>query len=235
MNDSLRILLAVQEVDHLIAELKSELATLDDGSKIRSAVFLAQSEIEKMKASAHELEKEIRDGEWEMQSINSKIKTLEDKAFSGKITNAKELSAIEADIEALKRTVGKIEDRLIPLYDQLEAKKSEINDLQVKIEAASVKAEKLKQSYESKSKSINEKLSQFEQKRQEFAKRADPQLLRKYEQIRSKLARDAVVPLKEDKCGGCRMSLSSIAISSLKDDSKVHSCDNCGRFLYIEE
>ena len=45
----------------------------------------------------------------------------------------------------------------------------------------------------------------------------------------------AVVPLNDETCSGCHMSVTAQVVNEVLAGDKVHSCSHCGRLLFAPE
>ena len=64
----------------------------------------------------------------------------------------------------------------------------------------------------------------------------DKDLMRRYTRIRkSKKSGAAVVPMREEVCGGCQLYLTPQIVNEVMAGKKIHSCSHCGRLLYFPE
>jgi hypothetical protein len=61
-------------------------------------------------------------------------------------------------------------------------------------------------------------------------------LLRIYTRIRnSKKSGAALVPMRQEVCGGCHMYLRPQIVNEIMAGEKIHTCQHCGRLLYHPE
>lgn len=235
MNEAIVQLCALQEVDVQIAEARSELAALDDGAKARARSVAAKALLAEKTNTMQDLERRIREGELELKSIESRIKALEQKAYSGTVTNPKELSGMEQQIAALGRSKGNLEDKILPLYDAAEEARTAVAQAQQIAAEAERKADAVKAAYERRSAELTERIAQLEPRRRTMAEGVDAALLKRYEAIRARTDNRAVVPVVEGRCGGCQMALTAFELRTLEDRAQLHNCETCGRFLYMED
>ena len=235
MNKSLKRLLDLQEVDLRIAEKTRAIAAIDNGARFKTLLHTVQQQLVSNQAALQEIERQIRDGEMELKTIESKIKSQEDKAYSGKVTNFKELSGIEQEIAMFQRNKGKQEERILPLYDAAEALRTEIESARRMAEAASKKVDAIGAKFEQQSAELRTELTGLEQRRSKAAQKTEPRLLQRYEAVKPKVGGLVVVPVKDGRCGGCNMALSSFLLRELPDESRMRTCETCSRFIYSEE
>ena len=67
--------------------------------------------------------------------------------------------------------------------------------------------------------------------RPDHRSQVDDELLRMYERIR-KARIPAVVPLNEESCGGCFMTIRPQIVNEIIGNERVHCCQHCNRLLY---
>jgi hypothetical protein len=67
--------------------------------------------------------------------------------------------------------------------------------------------------------------------RDEVASNIDPPMLRTYERLHQRYRR-AVVPVKDEICLGCFITLPTSLQTKGKENVIVFRCENCGRILY---
>jgi len=85
---------------------------------------------------------------------------------------------------------------------------------------------------------IDEELLELTSERKALVKSRPPlahkvakDLLAHYERVR-KVRTPAVVPLKDETCGGCFMVVRPQIVNEIMANDKVHACQHCGRLLY---
>jgi len=78
-------------------------------------------------------------------------------------------------------------------------------------------------------------IASLEAQRKERASRADPVLLKRYDQIRVRQSNLGIVMVTDASCPGCRVGLASELLKELRTGRAGLTCDNCGRLLYREE
>ena len=72
---------------------------------------------------------------------------------------------------------------------------------------------------------------QIVMKKQTVERQVDPTFLAKYKKARVHHSMP-VVPVVNEKCSGCNMSIPMAVIKKLSSQETVMECENCGRILY---
>jgi predicted nucleic acid-binding Zn-ribbon protein len=74
----------------------------------------------------------------------------------------------------------------------------------------------------------------LEQKRNKLIKDIEPNVVKRYETVRNARRGTAAVPVLGNSCSGCGAVVPPQKIAEIKEDKTPHTCDECMRFLYIE-
>jgi hypothetical protein len=76
-----------------------------------------------------------------------------------------------------------------------------------------------------------DRLDYLNKAREDLTSEIDRDLLRHYQRIYRKYGR-AIVPVVKGACTGCFVRLPISLVSGIKQNDRIVSCENCGRFLY---
>lgn len=179
--------------------------------------------------------KKIKDAELDLQSLVSERKEIEEKLYSGKITQTKELELWQGKLNNIQSAILHKEEKIVSLMEELEAKEKMVAE-EVEILAA-------KQSewegHQEKSKALEEKIRKrvafLQRKKKKIAAELTQNILGKYENLKKKVGLGAIAKLKGDVCLGCRMALPIGIIQTISTKSGLHTCENCGRILYVSQ
>ena len=116
----IRTLYELQLIDTQIARLEAALAALDDGTTLRGRVQQAHAVEETARSDLQAGQARLRDLELELQSTVGKATKVEGDLYSGRISNPKELRAMQEDVEALGRQRQRIEEEMLTLMEEVE-------------------------------------------------------------------------------------------------------------------
>jgi hypothetical protein len=205
------------------AELADRNAKLADLERRASEV---QGERDAIAASEKRLEDEIA-------LVTEKAKGADQRLYSGTVNVPRELTALQDEIESLRRRKGQLEDQELELMEQAEpldaalgelaAARGGLDDDAVKLSAAIGEAETV----------IDAELAEVTAKRSATADGIPADLLKEYESLRGGLGGIAVARLSGNRCEGCHLTLSAVDVDRIRhesDDVLVH-CTECGRLL----
>lgn len=179
--------------------------------------------------------KKLKAAELDWQSSAAEKKETENRLYSGNITQTKELEIWQDKLEQLKLLVGQKEEAVVELLEAIEEKEKLIQDKETLL----LEKQQERQEQEEKNKVLGEKIKKklvFLQKRcQEINSLLEPNWQKRYVDLQKKFSLGGIAKLKGDVCQGCYMSLSTGIIQKVSSQEGIHTCENCGRILYLAE
>lgn len=228
-------LLALQALDtERDAALKSR-AQIDNGAGAQAQVTKAQAESDLGANQSSQTARELKDAELELASVETKVKSYDQKMSSGTLTNAREIANVEKELHQLHRQRSTLDDKILNLMDQAERDR----------EAATSKAEHLKQAHQlldsKKSQGrqtldrLNTEIARLDSNRPAIVQSLSGNpLLTKYESLRARAALSglAIVKIDSDRhCSGCHLPVSQQYAERVREAASMVTCENCGRIL----
>lgn len=236
MKTQLKALYELQQVDLQLAAAAKALAGLDDCAQLHKQLSDAEKRLGSSSEEIRKLESDLQDNELNLNSIETKKQNFEKKLYAGQVTNPKELSGIEKEIEMLGKSRAKLDERILELYEMIESKRADMNKLEEVLvqfrQHVSDKACK----YQTKHKELTalvEKLNQERQKRVTAV--TDRAILQRYEAIRSRYKDTGLATVENGKCGGCHVGLTAFTQRLLMEGEQYQTCESCGRILFLVE
>lgn len=231
----IRQLYELQLLDAQQIRLEAALAVLDDGSALRAQVTAARQEEEAAQADLRARQSRLRDLELELQSTVDKSKKVEADLYSGRISNPKELRAMQEDVEALGRQRHHTEDEMLTLMEDVERLLEQIRTLEAQRQAKERALDEHLEDYTERQKGLTADLDSTRRRRETQAAEADPDLLRRYERLRSRRDGVAVAAVTGGICGACHMAIPEELLNKVRETDDVHTCEDCGRILYVPD
>jgi len=228
----IRQLYELQLLDTQLTRLESSLAALDGGSALRARVDLARQEEGVAQGDLHARQSRLRDLELELQSSVGKAKKVEGDLYSGRISNPKELRAMQEDLEALGRQRQRIEDEMLTLMEEVESLQERRRTLEAQRQAKERALDEHLEEYATRQKGLTADLESTRRQRETQAAETDPDLLRRYERLRGRRDGVAVAAVTGSICGACHMAVPEELLNKVRETDDVHTCEECGRILY---
>ncbi len=235
MRDQLRALYELQAVDMKITSATSKIASLTGSKELRAKYSAAKLALDKADKALAAYEAEVRDCELQLKSIEEKRNNFQKRLYSGAITNPKELSSTEKEIEMLKAKQGELDERTLELYDLVEKAKEKVETSKNITQTVETQARKAIKFENTEKARLEEELVELNKLREaEMSNITDKQLLSKYEAIRKHSGSTGMARVVDGRCEGCHVAITSYTITNLIKDSQVEMCENCGRILLLD-
>ena len=210
-----------QDLDDMVSRLADNRALVAAGSQLASDA----AHLEDVRSRQKTLE-------WGLEDLNEKARQANSKLFGGTTRNPKELVNLEKEVTMLKGQIGRKEDSLLALIDEIEAAEG-------RLKTSADEQERLKQEWEARQETLGRRKSEVEaeidvlaQTRSGMAEQVDSQARVLYERIR--LTKElAVVKVERGRCQGCHITVPTSQWQKAKAGNIVQ-CDSCNRILSSE-
>lgn len=180
------------------------------------------------------------------KNLESKRKALENEVTSGEEKIAKfrsqqllvkkndEYQALGHEIDHALEAVGNLEEEEIAIMLQLDAAKEKIAAAEAVVKGNIAGHESRIAQLHEREKNLAAELEEQGRRVEEARDAVEPSAQSAYDRLVRSAGFPVCVPLKDHKCGGCHLKVSSGVESETRAGSKLAYCDNCGRILYWE-
>lgn len=238
---SLKPLLDLQGVDTTIDRLNERRQNLPEHvelADLETRLGELDAEMQRVKVEHHRVTSEMNKLDAEVQTIDDKIHREEEKMYSGRVVNPKELSALQAEIEMLKRRKAPMEDSDLELMVQRDELDEEIKRLQTEVDSVKSEAVLVEGKIAEAAKEIDLKLELEDRKRDLLVPRIPADVLEQYEGIKETKKGIGVGALSNGICTACREALSAMEVDKIKqrhrNGEQLFRCEHCRRLLIVE-
>jgi len=221
----------LQQID---LDIQKEQDTLDDIKRQLNeseTLIQARAELQAEKLHLGETEKQQRDLEYEIENLRSSIKQLNDKLYSGKEKNPKELVSLEKELEIFKTKLRQKEDDLLDIMAEIESFEDKIKINSEKLKKIEVEWRREQSELTQKEAVSADRLSDLRHQRTAMAAELTKQTLELYEVIRSRKGQ-AVAKIEQGRCQGCRLNLAVNELQRARAGDLIQ-CSSCGRILCL--
>jgi uncharacterized protein len=234
--DALKRLLDLQRVDSAIDRLRQRKADLPEQRILddltaeleaaRADHAAKQAELDAISIDQNRLEGEV-------SMLEDKIKHESERLYGGDISNPKELSNIQAELDGLRRRKNHVEDQDLEVLERREAVELELAELKEKVDALAGRTGEAAAARDAAAVEIETDLMQNESDRARIAPQIPDELIELYDDLRVKKQGVGVAPLVGGVCRGCGVSLSPVALDEIKRASadEIPRCENCRRLV----
>jgi len=174
---------------------------------------------------------QMHDRELEAKTLDAKIKGIEERLYSGRVTNPKELDGMEKDLQMHKRQRSALDDKLLELMDAVEQAQKHADE----------KAGALKQADGTRARDLDQlarerdalaaRLAELDTEREHTRVALIADALRTYDHLRKTKAGRAIVQIKRDACGACGVGTPTGLAHRVREGNEIVLCPGCGRIL----
>jgi predicted nucleic acid-binding Zn-ribbon protein len=236
--DQQRALLELQAVDSAIDRLVHRRANLPEDARLgelrtsRSAIDQLIAERDGALATTRREQERL---EHEIETLSSKAGAEEARAAAGKVTSPKELTAIQAEVQGLRRRIATLEDDLLERMETRETLEAELADLAGRAKVAEAERADVTSVRDAAVAEIDGELAARRSERAGIAPRVGEALGKLYDQIRARSGGVGAAALQGDTCQGCRVSISPVELRKLRQlpPEEVRRCENCRRIMVL--
>ncbi len=236
MTSELDVLLELQERDSTLERLLHRHHTLPERNALHEAEARAAQLDARLIATSADRDRVAREEQQlddEARSLAGKATEVEARMYSGEVSSPKELQAMQADVEQLRRHQRTIENRELELMEAREPLDATVGDLEQQRAALTTEIDGDAAALGAAEAEIIAEMQTERSARDELAASIDPALLREYERCRSLAKGAGVARLVGTTCQGCHLSIPAIEAEQIKRSGgqPIAHCDNCGAIL----
>lgn len=198
-------------------------------------------------------EKEIRAKKNEIDALSSgfaekeKLRSDKDRLFQdegkkaidkrmrmNRIKNAKELQALQREIDQMRQGNGELEEELIRIMQDLDNLKGQLQTKETEMAVLQDEWKVKQKELDEQVKSIDAAVSEALTRRQSIAAQVNGDLISRYELIFSRRGGVAVVEVSSGICQGCFMNIPPQLWNEIIRNEKLHLCPSCQRIVYVK-
>jgi predicted nucleic acid-binding Zn-ribbon protein len=229
---NVKLLYELQNLELRIEKIKEEISFLSGESEKEKKFKELIKKIEEDKKFLENKQKEIRLLNIDLQANLDKQKSH--KVKSSRITNPKELSKLEKEIEYLKGKQTQIEDKILELMEEIENKNKELKENEKLLVLEEIEVKKEKEEREKNIKILEEELKAKSQELEKLLPVIDEEILEIYKNLKEEKNKIVVAEVLEGTCSGCSITITTSQLSKVKNSNEMVFCENCGRILYYK-
>ena len=236
LGDAVEKLFALQGEDALLGQLEHQIITLPEREKLISVLEtkkVTEDLIFVKQAESVELRKNEKRLELELSSIETRLKEVDEKLYSGVITTEKEAKSLQDEIGHLKERQDALESELLEILSQIEDLTTAINEVNSQLEVQNKDIQILEDAIKRVENELNQKVLEAKDRREETVKVLTDEILKSYEAHRVHFPSDAVVRFNGSTCNGCHLTMSAMETDRIKglEVGALTECSECGRLI----
>jgi predicted nucleic acid-binding Zn-ribbon protein len=191
----------------------------------RQKVAHLEEELTRWRAAQKDLELETRE-------LSEKIGRDEQRLYSGRVTNPKELAGLQEGVAALKRRRGVVEDKLLEAMLMVDDTQEEMVAHQESLIGIEGSWRAEQEALTGELSRLRVRLEKLKSDRAEAARIIPADTLDLYEELRRRKGGRAVVLLKSGTCQGCGVYIPTSQAQQVRSGQSLLFCSSCGRILH---
>jgi uncharacterized protein len=229
-------LLELQTRDTAIDRLRHRRDTVPERAALESArveLGAIRQQLAEAAGRREEVAREEQRFDDEARSLEDKAAEVERRMYSGEVTSPRELQALQADVDQLRRHRRGLEDRELEVMERRESLDAEVAELGRRTDELGSEAERLGGVLAEVEGEIDGEMAVERSARDGLAATVDDALLADYEQCRHRARGMGAARLNGNTCQGCHLSIPSVEAERIRKSpaGTVAHCDNCGCIL----
>lgn len=229
-------LLALQETDTAIDRLRARARALDEGTElaaVRAQADAAERRLGELRLRLDELDRDQTRFEREIDSMTQKERAEQTRMYDGSIVNAKELEALQHEIESLRRRRSDREDEVLALLEIREQVESESTAAERASTESREEADRAASRAAEEKAAVAAELERRASERATIAGEIDPDVLELYDDLRRQKKGVGAAALVDGVCQACHEQLSAVELDRLKRADGIRRCEHCRRILVM--
>ena len=155
------------------------------------------------------------------------------RLYDGTVVNARELKAVEAEIDTTERRISDHEEQLLEVLEEVEGLEAAVQGIEQAQQAVQQRIEELTVERDTSAKELIAQQAELGATRDEQAAAIAPELLTRYEQAAERAGGTGVGKLVDDSCSACRVQMSRADVGDLYAGPPLTTCPQCRRLLVV--
>lgn len=234
MHPDLKTVIELQQLDGRIAELSAQIDALPvqvQALETQLHEFIHAHEERQQRLAGNQ--KERRDLEAEIQTIQTKISRHKDQLYEVK-TN-EQYKAMLKEIEGEESKIRGFEDEILEKMIEAEQLEKHIRAAASRLDSEKARVAGEVEQLEALRQADVEERDRLQTQRRQDESSVGPQVLELYERLRKARRGQAVSEVHDGLCTACNVRLRPQLFNETRSNQSILTCENCGRILvYVE-
>ncbi len=233
MLQGLTQLLELQRVDDELVALQTEYEGLPGHrERIEAERSACDEQLASTKQTLQDAETGLRQAESLLQDQEALLQRLEGQQFQVKSNDA--YTALLHEMDRARELISEHETRILEHMDAIEQSRGQLADVEKRVAEARSRLEAERRAIDSRDGELTSEIDRLRALRSELGPGVGPELLNHYERIANR-RRPAVILVKEERCGGCRVGIPPQTFIEIIRSETIVTCGNCSRILIHAE
>src|SRR5437879_1972379 len=219
MPGPLETMLAVQEHDLAVDRLVHRRETLPERAElaaIESENATLEIRLTEVGGRRDELERRQTRLEEEVAAVERRIAEVDRRLYSGEVSASRELQAMAAEVDGLKRRRSDLEDQELAVMEEREPVDAEVSELEAQRTVLAERAEQMLAAIAKAEAVIDAEVATERRARAELAGAIPAELAAQYDRLRARLGGIGAARLVNGACTGCHLALAATELDRIR-------------------
>ncbi len=220
----------LQSIDQELDEATRHALKIEQDLAGDPALVAARSELDAENKRLAELRALIRNGELETKSIENKMASIQERLYSGRVANPKELDGLEKELQMHKRQRSQVDDRMLQLFEEVDQAQASVNDKASRLAKSEGTRAGDVERLRTEKQDLESRRARLAAEREHTRALLDPGALRTFDHLEAKLGQP-VARIRHEACGRCGVAVPTGLIQRARTGNELVMCSGCGRIL----
>jgi hypothetical protein len=221
----------LQTIDQDIDDKTQRLTLVDESLANDPAVKVARATLAIDQKKLADLRAALHNRELEAKGLDAKIKELNQRLYSGTVSNPKELDGLSKDLEMHTRQRSSLDDRLLELMDGVEQAQARFNTQSGLVKQVDDKRASELESLARERETLAMQMARLDADREKTRSLLGGDTVRIYDRLRLTKGGRALGQLRRDSCGACGVTVPTGLVNRVRGGAEIVYCTSCGRIL----
>jgi len=226
------LLYRLQEVDTELDAKRRRLQNVETSLGETEELVQARDKLQHTESAYRRWQATLQDLELKMAALENKIKSSEQRLYSGTVKNPKELASLQEELNYLRRRKSAEEDRLLEAMIGVEEHEAAWQGAQAHWETVEAAWTASQAELSEERDELLARLDALRELRANRETAVESVDLNKYEYLRRRKSGTAVARLKGNLCTSCHVEVPSSRLQPARQGETLVFCGSCGRILY---
>ena len=233
MLQGLTQLLELQRLDDELVALQTEYDGLPGHrERIEQERIACDEQLAGAKQALQDAEGALRQAESLLQDQEALLQKLEGQQFQVKSNDA--YTALLHEMDHARESISEHETKILEHMDAIEQSRGQLAEVEKQVAEARSRLEAERRANDARDVELTSEIDRLRTLRSEVGPGVERELLKHYERIANR-RRPAVILVKEERCGGCRVGIPPQTFIEIIRSETVVTCGNCSRILIHAE
>jgi predicted nucleic acid-binding Zn-ribbon protein len=231
IKDILKNLVVLQQYEDDINRIEKDLAEVDGRvNALNIQLTEYEDKVAQNRTTLESLRKEYRDGESEVQMVESQITKSQEKL--GAVKTNKEYQSTLKEIDDLKAKASLIEDQMLETLDRIESTENQEREDRADLAEVKIQVEEQRAQIRQQCEQQKDMLASRLKERDSVLDRLDSSTQAHYYRVKRQGRGTAIAAVVDAVCQVCRMNIPPQLFNELMRMDSLFLCPNCQRIIY---